>query len=231
MSKRKEATEFILKWIGAIDPTDQHNVALMRSQLEAMSDKQFEDYMRSLLPVPEDQASEQEILPYYLPNLNGRKVTIDNNLKIAEAIGHKFYEHIWSEDPQTGVEYLTPNEHLIIDLPIRRQAQLLVKKASIPQDNKSIDELSGQVTGDSKGSKISFPELQAQASQNLEKTIIEQIKIRGGDEVAYREFERQMLESGTVSQDEVVNLGSKVKSTKTLANLLRGMHLGNNFDQ
>jgi len=232
MSKRKEATEYILKWVGEIDPKDTHNVTVLRSFLESMSDREFDSYMKSLLPHSEEEATRQEIIPYFAANLTGAPgINVENNFRIAEEIGHKFYQRIWIEDPETGQELLTPHEHLKIDMPCRRQAQLLIKKSSIPQDGKTIDDLSGQVTGDSKGSKLSFPELQANASQKLDSAILEKIKIRGGDEVAYREFERIMIAHGSVSQEEVMNLGSKVKSTKTVANLLRGMLLGNNLDR
>ena len=197
-----------------------------------MSDREFDSYMKSLLPHSEEEATRQEIIPYFAANLTGAPgINVENNFRIAEEIGHKFYQRIWIEDPETGQELLTPHEHLKIDMPCRRQAQLLIKKSSIPQDGKTIDDLSGQVTGDSKGSKLSFPELQANASQKLDSAILEKIKIRGGDEVAYREFERIMIAHGSVSQEEVMNLGSKVKSTKTVANLLRGMLLGNNLDR
>ncbi len=231
MSKRKEVTEFILKHVGQIDESDTHNVALLRDYFNGLTDAQFEAVMRSYLPRSEEESTEQEIIPYFAANFQGSKITLENNFRIAEEIGHQFYQRIWMEDSETGVEFLTPNAHLQVDLTCRRQAQLQSKKASIPQDAKTIDDLSGQVTGESKGSKLSFPELQANASQNLEFGILEKIKIRGGDETAYREFERLMIEQGRVSQSEVMNLGSKVKSTKTVSNLLRGMLLGTNLDR
>lgn len=232
MGNRKAATDYILKHIAMIDPTDKGNLELTKSQLESLSDAEFEAYMHSLSAPPADDPDRlQETLTYYAPNLGKTKISLKRNLEIAKAIGHKFFERLWITDAQTGVTYLTPNEFMVVDLPIRRQAQLLIKKASIPTDHKSIDELSGQVTGESKGSKLSFPELQAQVSQGLDQTVIEEIKIRGGDERAYQEFERQMIEKGTVSQAEILSLGTTVKSTETLSILLKGMHLDNNLVQ
>lgn len=230
MSNRAAATAFILDNIAQIDSNDKENVELIKNQLASLTDAQFESYMKRLAEVtPADPDRQQDCLSYYAPNLGNTKITIENNLKLASKLGHKFFERLWLTDAQTGVTYLTPNEYLVIDLPIRRQAQLLIKKASIPLDHKSVDELSGQVTGGSKGSKLSFPELQAQVSQGLDQTIIEEIKIRGGDEKAYQEFERQMVEKGSVSQSEILSMGTKVKTTETLATLLKGMHLDNNL--
>src|SRR5690606_25458353 len=152
--------------------SDKQNVELIRQQLEAMSDEQFEQYM-TMLQRQDGERRPREILPYYAPNLAKSKLNIKRNLDIAEELGHKFFERLWITDPQTNVTYLTSHAHLVVDLPIRRQAQIHEKKVSIPMDSKSVDELTGQVTGSSKGSKLSFPELQAQLSQDLTSTIIE----------------------------------------------------------
>lgn len=230
MGNRKAATEFILKNVALIDPDDKSNVELIKNRLDALSDTEFDQLMHEMQAPPADDPSRpQTVLPYYVPNLAKSKISVIRNIEVARAIGHEFFERLWITDAQSGETFLTPNKYIVIDLPLRRQAQLLIKKASIPTDHKSIDELSGQVTGESKGSKLSFPELQAQVSQGMDSTIIEEIKIRGGDEQAYKEFERQMIETGSATQASILGLGTKVKSTVTLSNLLKGMHLDNNL--
>lgn len=230
MGNRKKATDYILKHIAMFDPNDKANVQLTKQFLESLSDEQFEDYMRRLRK-PENGAEDQgrETLTYYAPNLSKIKLEVKRNLEIADAIGHNFFERLWLTDPQTGETYLTTQAHMVVDLPIRRQAQLLIKKSSIPANNNTVDELSGQPTGESKGGKLSFPELQAQVAQQLDNTILEEIKIRGGDEIAYQEFERQMLETGSASLEQLLSLGTKVKSTETLSKLFKGMHFDNNL--
>lgn len=230
MGNRAKATEYILKYIGAICPSDKHNVEITKKHLESLSDEQFEQYMKALRK-PKDGEEDQgrQTLTYYAPNLGDTKITIERNLAIAEEIGHQFFEQLWITDPQTQQTYLTPNKHLVIDMPVRRQAQIHEKKASIPLHANSVDEMSGQVTGESKGSKLSFPELQSQVSQELESTIIEEIKLRGGDERAYQEFEKQILETGSCSQSDILAMGTRAKSTDTASILLKGMHLGNNL--
>lgn len=224
-TKRQKATAFILENIAAFTPGDDRNAKLMKERLEGLSDEAFEAYMKSLLPSQE----RQEVLPLYAPNLAETKLQLKTNMELADKLGHNFFQQLWITDPQTGVTYLTPNAHMVVDLIIRRQAQMLVKKSTIPMDNNSIDELSNQPTGASKGGKISFPELQAQLAQELDNTIIEEIKFRGGDEKAFNEMERQLIETGRVSQAELLALNTKVKSTETLAVLLKGMHIGNNL--
>ncbi|MOA25835.1 hypothetical protein D3C78_1465840 [compost metagenome] len=114
---------------------------------------------------------------------------------------------------------------------VRRQAQTLTKKSSIPENARHVDELSGQVTGKSKGSKISFPEVQSQLAQGLEQTLIEEIKVRGGDRTSQLEYDRQLIENGEVSVEEVTSHGSLTSSTSTMAILYRGMMLDNNLDE
>ena len=230
MGNRAAATAFILEHIGMIDPDDTQNVEIKRKELESLSDSEFREYMRKISRLKEGESDEgRETLTYYAPNLAKTKISVKRNLEIAKKIGHEFFERLWITDPQTGVTYLTVQKHMVVDMTIRRQAQLQIKKSSIPLDQNSVDELSGQPTGASKGGKVSFPEIQAQASQELDQTIIEEIKIRGGDEKAYREFEKKLIDNGTVSQTELLAMGTRTKSTETLSKLFMGMHLDNNL--
>lgn len=231
MSNRKKATEYILKWVGELDKADEHNVSILKKELESMSDKEFEAMMLSFKERPEEESHLQKTVPYFSPNLEKSNITLENNFKVAEQIGHQFFERLWMYDAEADMEFLTEHSHLVVDMPCRRFAQLQSKKASIPDDDHVVDDLSGQVTGDSKGSKLSFPELQANASQKLDNGILEFIKIRGGDEVAYREFNRLMIEQGEASLEELLSLNTTVKSTSTVSDLLRGMMLGTNLDR
>ena len=230
MNNRQRATEFILKYIGMIDPDNKANVEMTKRNLEGLSDEQFASYMRSLRkPTSGEEEQGRQTLTFYAPNLAKTKITVKRNLDIAEKLGHPFFERLWITDPQTQQTYLTSHRHLVMDLPVRRQAQIHEKKVSIPQDANTVDEMSGQVTGNSKGSKLSFPELQAQVSQELNSTIIEEFKIRGGDEKALQAFERQLIETGSCSQSGILDMGTRAKSTETVSILLKGMHLGNNL--
>jgi hypothetical protein len=110
--------------------------------------------------------------------------------------------------------------------PLRRQAQLLVKKISIPEDNKSINDLTGQPssTGKSRGSKISYPETQIMAALNLDNSLIEMLKYRGGDQKGFIAMNKSISQTGGVSLDALSKLGTRVKSTDTLRTFLTCMH-------
>jgi len=232
MASRAEVTAFIVSAISGIIPGDSYNADLTKKRLDEMSDTEFDQYVRAMAaPTNEADRMHQEILPFYSPNLKDPRITMDSLMAVAEQIGHPLFEQVWLTDPQTGTVFLTPQKYLTLDMTVRRQAQMLTKKSSIPENARHVDEMSGQVTGKSKGSKISFPELQAQLAQGLEQTLVEEIKVRGGDRVAQVEFDRQLIETGEASIEDVTSSGGVTNSTSTVAILYRGMMIDNNLDE
>lgn len=223
MGNRKAATAMILKYIEQILPGSP-NTAFYAKRLPEMTDKEFDQFMKNL----EDGS---EILTIKTPNLSKQKLSLDRNLAIAKELGHEFFQYLILTDPTTGEVYRTPVKYLVIDVPLRRQVQLLQSKATIPENNKHVDELSGQSTGPSKGSKISFPELQVLFAQGLDSTITELIKFRGGDAKAFNAMNRAIIENGGVSIDYLSQFNTKVKSVTTLSTLLKTIHLDNTLDK
>ena len=118
---------------------------------------------------------------------------------------------------------------MVIDLPLRRQAQLLIKKISIPEDSKTVDDYTGQPTGKSKGSKLSYPEVQVLAALNLDQSLIELMKYRGGDEKGFDAMNRSIARTGGVRMDMIESLGTITKSTETLQTMLTCMHIAANL--
>lgn len=223
MSNRKAATEFILSHIDKILPGSP-NRKRYEDLFAGMNDKQFDEFMKKL-------ESGEVNLSIISPNLTKDRLDVNRNIKIADSLGHDFFQHLVLTDPTTGVPYLTPLRYLVVDLPVRRQVQLLQKKITIPENNKHVDDLSGQSTGASKGSKISFPELQVLFAQNLDSTITELIKFRGGDSKGFNAMNRSIYETGGASIEHLAKGGTKVKSVTTLTTLLKAMHLDNTLDK
>lgn len=227
--KRKKVTQFILDNIAKIIPGDTTNVDLLRSKLDAFTDQQFEDYLRKLGPATTpEQIKQREILPFYVPNLGKSRISIARNFKIVRELGKSLTHRLVMTDGATGLQYVTPHPYMVVDLPVRRQAQTVVKKRSIPEHNQRIDDLTGQPTSQSKGSRVSAPELGSLSSRGLDKAIMEKIKVRGGDEAAYREMRRQIIETGECTLEQVSGLG-KAKSIDTMSVFFNCMHLGNNL--
>ena len=92
----------------------------------------------------------------------------------------------------------------------KAEAQLLEYKISIADDNSHIDELTGQPTGDSKSTNISFPQYLILRSRGLDKSAEEFFKVRGGDAAAFNASNRAIIERGSVTLDQLRQLGTRL---------------------
>lgn len=218
---RKAAEQELYYWIEKILPNGG-NTQIYRSHFETMSDDEFDVWMTQL-------AEGAIRLAIITPNMDQAMLDVDRNFQIADELGHEFFQNIIFEGTNGSPSYLSPKKYLVVDLPLRRQAQLQQKKISIPEDNRSVDNLTGQPTGASKGSKLSFPELQIMASMQLDASTIEMIKLRGGDQKAFEAMNDSIAKTGGVSQTNILALNTKVKSTQTLDTFLVCMHLQNSL--
>jgi len=217
MGNRQKAEKFILDFLRDIEPTG-YNVKIYEKLLKDMSDKNFDTYMRKM-------RDGESFLVIFKPMYEAKGLTVENNLKIAKKYGLEFFEKLIFSNNQNSPDYKTPIEYLIIDLPYRRQSQTLIKKMSIPEHNKVIDELTFQPTGESKGAKISYPELQVLIGMGLEKTIDELIRYRGGDRNGFNAYNAMFLRYGNANLKTLSNYSSGVESTKTLKTYLTALHL------
>lgn len=219
---RKAGEAVALDGLSDIDPSGV-NRQLMHNFFSKMSDEQFVKFY-------EDIKEGRNFIPVVMENLNGIRITMRNNFEVAKKWGVEFYQQVWTTDPATGRTFLTPVKYPIFHFMVRRQIQTLDNKSSIPEDNKHVDEMTDQPTGPSKGSSMSFPEILVLFSRGYEKSILEFIKLRGGDLKMLAEAERIVRETGGVSLDALSDkMKTRVKSTLTLSTLLKGAHLDNNF--
>ena len=216
---RAGAEKEILKYVEAIEGGIV-NVGLYKELFKRLSNKEFDNYMRE---VRDGEAYITMIVP------NGGDFILDTarSMEVGESLGVKYFQRVIITDPVTGERTLSPLEYLIIDMPVRRQSQHLIKKQSIPDNNRIIDQMSGQVTGASKGSRISLPELMALESRGLNDTLREVIKVRGGDREAYNAMSASITETGGYSLKPIENLGSRPTSTNILKALLLSIHMDN----
>lgn len=219
--KRKEAEKVIINGLKDLDPSGK-NAKLTQSFFDGMSDEEFDKYIKAL-----EEEKAYVGLVYEIMGKNG--VTTENNLKVAEKWGHPFFQKLVLTDPVTGQTYQTPLPYPVVDLPVRRQVQMLKEKISIPEDNRHVDDYTNQPTGVSKGGGISLPETLVLYSAGLSQSLTEMIKFRGGDLKAMNAMDRAIAEQGDASMESISRFGTRVKSTVTMSILLKGMHLDNNF--
>jgi hypothetical protein len=152
MTKRKEAEAVIVTYMEKI-ASKSGNAEIYQSVFSKMNDKQFDEFMKNL-------ESGKAFLVIQLPNFKHTGVTLEKNLAIADELDHEFFQRLWITNKKDTPDHMIPVECLVMDLPVRRASQLLIKKISVPDDSRTIDALTGQPTGESKGAKLSYPELQ-----------------------------------------------------------------------
>lgn len=218
--KRKSVEDLILKYISKI-VTGNENKKLYEDLFKSMNDKQFDEFMHKL-------KNKQATLSVIIPNGNSKiKVNVENNLKLAKELGFDFFQNLKVSATEDMPAYKTPNKYMVIKLPVRRAAQLLTKKISIPTDSHHVDVLSGQVTGKSKGSKITNPELQVLLGLGLKESIVELMKVRGGDQGANRAMDELLFKQGSASQEQINKYSTGVVSKKTLKSYFNAMMIQN----
>lgn len=217
MSNRAKAENFILKFIKRLSPNSQ-NVKLYQDFFKSLTDEAFDTFMNNL-------KEGRQYLSLIEPNGGKTGLSVENNLEIAKELGHNFFERLWIEGKAGEPAYLTPVPYLVVDLPVRRASQLLTKKIKVPEHNKTVDILTGQPTGESKGAKISYPELQVCAAMGLEESMVELMKYRGGDVRGNKAYNAMLSKLGTANLKTLSNYSSGVESNNTLKTFMNAMHL------
>ena len=210
--KRKSVQDYILKYVGAI-VSGNENVKLYEDLFSRMTDEEFDNFMQRM------KKGEVHI-SVVVPNDGKVRVSVENNFKVANQLGHKFFQRVKVTNHPDYPDHLLPVESLTMVLPIRRAQQLLAKKISIPEHNMSIDNLTGQVAGKSRSSKLTYPEQQMLLAMDMKDTATEMVRVRGGDVRAQQMYQNELMKNGEASQKmimEVSNMMSDggVKSTKT----------------
>jgi hypothetical protein len=216
MANRKGAEAFILKWLEELSPGNE-TVAIYVDMFAKMTDKQFEAYMLAI----KDGSKHLVLIE---PNGTG-KVTVKRNIALAKKLGFEFHKRLWFDKSEGRPKFLSNQKYLVMDLPIRRQSQLLTKKMKVPENNKVVDILTGQPTGPSKGAKISYPEVQVLSALGLNESVKELIKFRGGDNRGFYAYNAMMARHGVVSLKTIAPYSSGVESTKSLKAILTAMHI------
>lgn len=213
--KRKAILDYIVDIMDKVDPS-KTNSALYLELVPKMSDDELIELISSPLPI-------------YAPN--GGKVKIDHmrNLEIIREMGYEPFQRVWITDPATGMTTLTKYPHMVLPCPVRRQTQMIDKKISIPVHNRSVDKITGQMSGKSKGSSFSFPQTYVMYAAGYTDTIRELLNTRGGNVKAGQVIDRQIRQFGSSSQIFPGEEQTHVKSSRSLSAFFTAQHLGNNM--
>ena len=217
--KKKKILDFICKLCATMEPSGL-NSKRYRQIIGQMNDKEFDQFMNYM---KEGKWQLHLVAPNMIVNLQNEDL-----LKACDMIGLDLFQRVWMYDRATGRKYLTDNKYMFVKLPIRRQQQFLDEKISVPDNDRTIDGLTGQVTGDSRACSITNPEIQILAARGLDKTMQELVNIRGGNIHGYSEFRRMLEENGEADLD-MIDPNSRTRASVVGGKLLQSMMLDTNL--
>ena len=217
--KKKKILDFICKLCDTMEPSGL-NSKRYRQIIGQMNDKEFDQFMNYM---KEGKWQLHLVAPNMIVNLQNEDL-----LKACDLIGLDLFQRVWMYDRATGRKYLTDNKYMFVKLPIRRQQQFLDEKISVPDNDRTIDGLTGQVTGDSRSCSITNPEIQILAARGLDKTMQELVNIRGGNIHGYSEFRRMLEENGEADLD-MIDPNSRTRASVVGSKLLQSMMLDTNL--
>lgn len=188
----------------------------------AMSDDQFKQFWNAIV--------KSGFIPMFVDNYK-RKEMISFELmgKLAKELDIPLEQQLIMVDPDSGLEYTTPQTALVGIVETRKQRQLQAKKFGASKHDHSIEDLTGQPTGDSRAGGISAPELNVLLGIGCPNVAKELADVRGGDVGAYRAFKNDILTTGRSTVEGSLAQGTGVKSLSTVYFLLRGELLDNNL--
>jgi hypothetical protein len=216
--ERIKAEKYILSFIDKFIPGSPNKKIYEESVFPAMNDNQFVQFMKDL-------STGEKILALIDPNLDDNGgLSVERNFQIADELGHNFHQKLVFGPSGGKPGYTAPIPVLVAKLPMRRQAQHYIKKISVAEDNNSVDDFTGQPSGKSRASRISYPELQVLAALGLDNTITELMKYRGGDTGGFNAMNDQINKTGAVRLEAIADKATGVESTKTLKVMLTSMH-------
>lgn len=219
LKKRKDVEAYIHKFIKMQDPSG-YNTKILKEFFASLSDDDFYQWMCDL------RDGKQDVI-LYAPNMKV-PLKIRDLQKTADALGVKLFERIRIWDNVGKRYFMTAHKYCVLQLPVRRLKQNLMSKMSVPESDKTINPLTGQVTKPDKGSAVSLPEEQTMASKGLYTSMSELMNVRGGKLKAYAGLRASLEETGTASLNEI-DMDDPVRSVVTAQALLRSMHIDNNM--
>lgn len=201
--KRKEITNLIDKLYNHLDPTKK-NTKKFHELVDKMSDEQFIKYFTKLVNDPKKHLYVEFEAFVNEPNL---ELVLEAEKKIVgEEYCHTFdylvFPHL-SEDKSKP--YVTKYKIFNGYINMRRVQQIVNHKNHVPTNVEKRDARTGQVTQESKASRVSDVELYGMIVQGVDDVIREMYGPRGGDLVMKDEMALQIAQSGTCNLKEMTN--------------------------
>lgn len=219
IKRRKAQEQRVHKTLRTEDPSGYNN-KLMEVFFRGLDDKQFDQWMQDL-------RDKKTCIPIYTPPFKVH-LQLKDLIKAADDLGVKLFERIKMWDKVGKRFFMTPNTYCVLRLPVRRLKQYLMDKISVPDNDRVINPITGQVTKPDKGSALSLPELQTMNSKDLRASMTELANVRGGNIPAYASFKAALEERGEADLNEI-DLDTPVRSVVSTQVLIQSMMIDSNL--
>jgi hypothetical protein len=221
MKNRKAVETYLYSVLTRLTGGNKQNANIYKKKFSTMTDKAFDEWMTG---VKDKKIS----IPIFIPNTQEISVDVKAGYKIAEELGFSFFQKFTVPATDDVPEHLSSVPALVMLTPVKRPSQILTKKLSVEKDDKKVDLSTGQATGESAPSSISFPEINQIVSLGLTETANELSGPRGGDQGAYMAMVGQLETHGATDLKTAAMLSTGAGSTKTLKAYLVGKQLETN---
>lgn len=200
-AKRKEITDFIVELYDTIDITKSNSTKFL-NDTKKLSDSQFIALFTSIIEDPKKHLYLE--MEAFVNEPDYEKLEKAANDVVGEEYCH-LYDYIamphLSDDPEHP--YYTKEKIFNGYVNLRRVQQLVNNKNHIPTHVDKRDPKTGQVTLDSKASRVSDVEQFALICQKNDMILKEMFGPRGGDAVMRNEMEHQISTSGEARLSEM----------------------------
>ena len=203
VAKRVEAEKDICELMDRIEgKKDGYNSSAFKEMFKALSDKEFDEYMKSLLEDPDFNL-------FFEIDTMGELGTPDMNRIKSVASAYKVdlvqyvaFPHKNGGDKDAPVITKTPVPKLYV--PVRRLIQMLEKKNSASANIDQVNPITGQVTGDSKAASMSDTQTCSLATVGMNQTTKEFLGFRADDPVAKMKAIESIEKYGSRSEERRV---------------------------
>lgn len=219
-SRRQRVEQHVITMMQNFDRFGGKNTERWQKFFTSLSDDDFDNFMQAL----RDKKTRLNVV---LPNTTST-ITTNDVIRLAKEYNVDVFSRIYLHDMHTGRKYLSKYPMMVIKLPVRRLSQYLFHKISLPDGDRHINPVTGQVIPPDKGAALSSIETQILASKGLEVSILELIKIRSGDMNSYNALKFNIEEHGEASMANLP-LQGRPRSVITASRFLHGMMIESNF--
>jgi hypothetical protein len=221
MANRKAFEKLVLDRMGRVTDGGGNKVIYERIFKEA-TDEQIEGMVKWL--------EQGNSLPIWSPGgIKKEELRYETLMKLCELDKVKIMQRVISYDEDTNIMSMSPNEAIVGRSELRAQRQFWAKKFNAAKNDYKIDDLTGQVSMESRATGISMPEITVLRGLGLTTMANELYNVKGGDQDALKAYKNDLLTTGKTTTDGSLRKGSGTKVLSTVHYLLRGRLIDNNI--